>query len=158
MHTLRTIAFLAVAWSAAGTSTSAGAEPPPVNGPKTALDEYVAKSDQTYEWKVVKTFPGDGVTTFVVDLKSQSWSKVPEVDQVVWQHWPVVVKPNEVKHPTAFLNIGGGRNGNPAPDAASPQSVLMAKTTNTVVAELKMVRRADVRSRRVGAVQVHVAG
>jgi PhoPQ-activated pathogenicity-related protein len=111
----------------------------PVNGPKTALDEYVAKPDPTYEWKVVKTIPGDGVTTFVVDLKSQSWRKVPEVDRAVWQHWLLVVKPDAVKHPTAFLNIGGGRNGTPLPEGASPFSIAMAKATNTVVAELKMV-------------------
>jgi PhoPQ-activated pathogenicity-related protein len=111
----------------------------PVNGPKTALDEYVAKPDPTYEWKVVKTIPGDGVTTFVVDLKSQSWRAVPDVDRAVWQHWLVVVKPGTVKHPTAFLNIGGGRNGSPPPDGASLASIVMAKATNSVVAELKMV-------------------
>lgn len=86
----------------------------------------------------MKTIPGDGVTTFIVDLKSQACA-VPEVDRAVWQHWLIVVKPEAVKHPTAFLNIGGGRNGSPAPDAASPQSIAMAKTTNSVVAELKMV-------------------
>jgi PhoPQ-activated pathogenicity-related protein len=128
------IACLAVAVFAACTCAAE-----PVNGPKTPLDEYVAKADPTYEWKVVKTIPGDGVTTFIVDLKSQTWRKVPEVDRAVWQHWLVVVKPDAVKHPTAFLNIGGGRNGTPAPDAASPQSVTMAKVTNSVVAELKMV-------------------
>src|SRR5207237_7243722 len=34
---------------------------------------------------------------------------------------------------------GGGRNGSPAPEAASEQTLKMAKTTNSVVAELKMV-------------------
>ncbi len=111
----------------------------PVNGPKTALDEYIAKPDKAYEWKVVKTIPGDGCTTFVVDLKSQSWRAPPEVDRSVWQHWLVVVKPDTVKHDTGFLNIGGGKNGGPPPDQASPQSIHMAKATNSVVAELKMV-------------------
>src|SRR5688572_19698220 len=77
-----------------------------VNGPKTPLDEYVARPDPTYAWKVVKTVPGDGYTTFTVDLKSQSWRAPPEVDRAVWQHWLVVVKPHEVRHDTAFLNIG----------------------------------------------------
>ena len=94
-----------------------------MNGRKTPLDEYVAKPDPTYEWKVVKTIPGDGVTTFIVDLKSQTWRASPEVDRAVWQHWLVVVKPDAVKHPTAFLSIGGGRNGSPAPNEASPQSI-----------------------------------
>jgi PhoPQ-activated pathogenicity-related protein len=111
----------------------------PVNGPKTALDEYVAKPDPAFEWKVVKTIAGDGYTTFIVDLKSQSWRAMPEVDRPVWQHWLVVVRPNTVKHSTGFLSIGGGKNGSPAPDQASPQSINIAKTTNSVVAELKMV-------------------
>jgi PhoPQ-activated pathogenicity-related protein len=64
---------------------------------------------------------------------------MPEVDRAVWEHWLVVVKPDAVKHPTAFLSIGGGRNGSPAPTGASPQSITMAKTTNSVVAELRMV-------------------
>lgn len=111
----------------------------PVNGPKTALDEYVAKPDPAYAWKVVKTIPGDGVTTFVVDLKSQSWRAVPDVDQAVWQHWLIVVKPDAVKYSTAFLNIGGGRNGGPAPSGANPTTIAMAKATSSVIAELKMV-------------------
>src|SRR5262249_35007282 len=43
------------------------------------------------------------------------------------------------KHDIAFVNVGGGRNGGKAPDQASPQSIRMAKTTNSVVAELKMI-------------------
>ena len=139
MNTVRIVSRLAIAWSAVVATAACASGADPVNGPKTPLDEYVAKPDPTYEWKVVKTIPGDGCTTFVVDLKSQSWRAVPEVDRAVWQHWLVVVKPDTVKHPTAFLNIGGGRNGSPAPDAASPQSIAMAKATNSVVAELKMV-------------------
>ena len=88
---------------------------------------------------MVKTIPGDGCTTFIVDLKSQSWRTMPEVDRAVWEHWLVVVKPDVVKHPTAFLTIGGGANGSPAPKGASAQSINMAKTTNSVVAELRMV-------------------
>lgn len=137
MNTLSAVGWLAITWSAAVATAASAAEP--VNGPKTPLDEYVAKADPAYEWKVVKTVPGDGHTTFVVDLKSQSWRAVPEVDRAVWEHWLVVVKPDVVKHPTAFLTIGGGRNGSPAPDAAGAPSVAMAKATNSVVAELRMV-------------------
>lgn len=119
------------------TTSALAAEP--VNGAKTPLDEYIAKPDPAYEWKVVNTISGDGVTTFVIDLKSQSWRAAPDVDRSVWQHWLVVVKPDTVKHDTAFLNIGGGRNGTAAPNAATSQSINMAKVTNSVVAELKMV-------------------
>jgi PhoPQ-activated pathogenicity-related protein len=139
MNTFRIVSRLAIAWSAVVATAACAPGAEPVNGPKTPLDEYVAKPDPAYEWKVVKTTPGDGYTTFVVDLKSQAWRAVPEVDRAVWQHWLVVVKPDAVKHPTAFLSIGGGRNGSPVPDGASPQSVAMARATNSVVAELKMV-------------------
>jgi PhoPQ-activated pathogenicity-related protein len=111
----------------------------PLAPSKTALDDYVAKRDPTYSWKLVKTIPGDGYTTFVLDLQSQSWRTVPEVDRTVWQHWLVIVKPDQVKHETAYLRIGGGRNGDAAPEKPNPQLVLFAKGTNTVVAELGMV-------------------
>src|SRR5688572_16194637 len=114
MNPFRLVNRLAITWSAVVLTAACAFGAEPVNGPKTPLDEYVAKADPTYEWKVVKTIPGDGYTTFVVDLKSQSWRAVPEVDRAVWQHWLVVVKPDTVKHSTAFLNIGGGRNGSPA--------------------------------------------
>jgi PhoPQ-activated pathogenicity-related protein len=114
-----------------------GAEPAAPK--KTALDEYIAKRDPTYSWKLVKTIPGDGVTTFVLDLKSQTWGSVPRVNRTVWQHWLVIVKPDKVKHTTAYLRIGGGRNGSPAPKQPSPPLVALAKATNTVVADLGMV-------------------
>jgi PhoPQ-activated pathogenicity-related protein len=132
---VRRLALACVVAVAAG----AAAADPPTNGPKTALDEYVAKPDPAYEWKVVKTVPGDGYTTFIVDLKSQSWRAAPDVDRAVWQHWLTVVKPDTVKHSTGFLMIGGGKNGSPAPEAAGAATIAMAKATNSVVAELKMV-------------------
>ena len=121
----------------AGAAVGYGAEPPANR--KTPLDDYVAKLDPTYSWKVVKTILGDGYTTFVVDLKSQSWRTTPEVDRPVWQHWLVIIKPDVVEHDTAFLHIGGGKNGGKAPDKPNPQLVLMAKSTHTVVADLGMI-------------------
>jgi PhoPQ-activated pathogenicity-related protein len=106
---------------------------------KTPLDDYVAKADPSYSWKLVQTIPGEGYTTFVVDLKSQSWRAPREVDRALWQHWLVIVKPDEVKHETAHLRIGGGKNGDPAPNKPNPQSVLIATSTHTVVADLGMV-------------------
>lgn len=106
---------------------------------KTALDEYIAKPDPTYAWKLVKTIPGDGVTTYVLDLKSQSWRSLPQVDRPVWQHWLTIVKPATVKHETAYLRIGGGANGSEPPASANAQLIRYAQATNTVVADLGMV-------------------
>jgi PhoPQ-activated pathogenicity-related protein len=137
MKTLHTLVALAGTCVLLG--LSAGANAGPTAAKKTALDDYIARRDPTYSWKLVKTIPGDGVTTFVLDLKSQTWRAVPEVDRPVWQHWLVIVKPDRVKHDTAFLRIGGGNNGNPVPKQPNPQSVLFARATNTVVADLGMI-------------------
>src|SRR5262245_12232945 len=136
MKTLLLLLALGVAGLVPGLPARTHAQAPPK---KTALDDYIARADRTYEWKLVKTIPGDGVTTFVLDLKSQSWRAVPEVDRPLWQHWLVIVKPDKVKHETAYLRIGGGRNGSEAPGAPSAQSVQFARGTGTVVADLGMV-------------------
>src|SRR6266478_39965 len=94
---LATICWLAFSFSSKDFAAESS------TGVKTPLDDYIAKPDPTYSWKVVNTIPGDGHTTFIVDLKSQSWRSVPEVDRAVWQHWLVIVKPSVIKHETAFL-------------------------------------------------------
>jgi PhoPQ-activated pathogenicity-related protein len=126
-------------WCVALTLPAVGRGLEPASQGKTALDDYIAKPDPTYSWKLVKTVPGDGYTTLVVDLHSQTWRTRPEVDRTVWQHWLVIVKPDQVQHETAQLWIGGGKNGSPAPDKASARAVQFATSTNTVVAELGMV-------------------
>jgi PhoPQ-activated pathogenicity-related protein len=138
MKPLRTILLFGCACVLLGPAAPAAA--PAVEAPrKTALDDYVNKRDPSYAWKLVKTVKGDGYTAFVLDLKSQTWRAAPEVDRALWQHSLVVVKPDKVKHQTAFLRIGGGRNGGEVPKGASPQAVLLAKNTNSVVADLGMI-------------------
>jgi PhoPQ-activated pathogenicity-related protein len=138
MNTRHRLGVAILVWAVFGISSRSFAEDASTGG-KTPLDDYIAKPDPTYSWKVVNTIPGDGHMTFVVDLKSQTWRSQPEVDRTVWQHWLVVVKPEVVKHDTAFLIIGGGKNGGPAPADPSPQAVKFAKMTNSVVAELRMI-------------------
>lgn len=106
---------------------------------KTALDDYIAKPDMTYSWKLAKTIKGDGVTTYVLDLTSQTWRSTPEVNRPVWKHWLVVAKPDKVTSDTAFLMIGGGANGREAPKDAPADIVDRAKRTGTVVAALGQV-------------------
>ena len=106
---------------------------------RTALDEYVARPDPHYAWSVVKEVRDKGFTAYVVDMKSQAWRTPREVDRTVWQHWLVVVKPDEVKFDTGFLLIGGGSNDRPPPDRPEELVVQIALATSSVVAELKMV-------------------
>jgi PhoPQ-activated pathogenicity-related protein len=106
---------------------------------ETALDRYIAKPDPTYQWKLAKTIPGDGYTTYVLDLTSQTWRSAADVDRPVWKHWLSIVKPALVTSNKAFLYIGGGSNRDAAPNAPSQRMIDLAQGTNTVVAELGMV-------------------
>src|SRR6478672_8997513 len=106
---------------------------------ETALDRYVARPDPTYSWKIARTVPGKEVTQFVVDLKSQTWRTEQDVDRPVWQHWLTVVKPATPSTRFAFLRITGGANGGDPPASAEAATLRLAETTNSVVAELKMV-------------------
>jgi PhoPQ-activated pathogenicity-related protein len=106
---------------------------------ETALDRYVAKPDATYSWKVVRKVSSNPLTQFVVDLKSQTWRTEKDVDRPVWQHWLTIVKPASPSSKIAFLRITGGANGGEAPASAEAATLRLAETTNSVVAELKMV-------------------
>jgi PhoPQ-activated pathogenicity-related protein len=110
-----------------------------VRAEETALDRYVAKPDSTYSWKVVRTTTANGLTQYVVDLKSQTWRTEKDVDRTVWQHWLSVVKPARPSSSLALLRIGGGANGGEPPQSADEVGLRIAATTNSVVAELKMV-------------------
>ena len=106
---------------------------------KTPLDDYLAKPDPTYAWKLVKTIPGGGVTSYVIDLKSQTWRSTSEVDRPVWQHWLTIIKPDKVTSDTALLTIGGGRNDGVVPAAVPGDAIDRARRTGTVVVSLGQV-------------------
>jgi PhoPQ-activated pathogenicity-related protein len=106
---------------------------------ETALDRYIRKPDRTYAWRVVHTVKDDGLTQFLIDLKSQTWRTEADVNRPVWQHWLTIVKPDKPASKTAFLFIGGGDNAGAAPRSAEERTLRIAKATNTVVVELKMV-------------------
>jgi PhoPQ-activated pathogenicity-related protein len=106
---------------------------------KTPLDDYLARPDPTYAWKLVKTVPGDRVTSYVIDLKSQTWRRAPEVNRPVWRHWLTITRPDKVTSDTALLSIGGGRNGGAAPTAAPADAIDRARRSGTVVVTLGQV-------------------
>jgi PhoPQ-activated pathogenicity-related protein len=106
---------------------------------ETALDRYIAAPDPSYAWKLANTIPGQGYTTYVLDLTSQTWRSEKDVDRPVWKHWLTVVKPDDLKYHTAFLTIGGGSNRDKQPTSASSRTVDLALYTNSIVAELGTV-------------------
>jgi len=105
----------------------------------TALDAYVAKPDAAYAWKLVGTIPGKGFTTYVIDLKSQTWRTEKEVDRTLWEHWLTIVKPDDVQSKTAMLLIAGGGNGNEAPKGPNDLIAQWAVASKSIVAELKQI-------------------
>ena len=112
---------------------------PAAFGAETALDRYVKKPDPTYAWKIAAEKQGDGVSQWVIDLKSQTWRTELDVDRPVWQHWLIVCKPEKATAKKALLFIVGGANGGEPPAAAEARTLAIAKATNAVVAELRMV-------------------
>src|ERR1051326_206148 len=106
---------------------------------ETALDRYVARKDPVYGWKLVRTIPGEGYKTHVLELTSQTWRSEKDVDRPVWKHWLTIVRPDQVRSNKALLFIGGGKNGDPAPAKASERSAKIAVETGSVVADLGMV-------------------
>lgn len=108
-------------------------------GERTALDTYIAKPDTNYSWRLASTIPGDGYTTFVIDMISQSWLTPKEVNRTLWQHWLTLVVPDKLSSSTALLLIGGGSTRTNVPGKPDANLIVMAKTTKTVVAELRNV-------------------
>ena len=75
---------------------------------RTALDEYIAAPDPSYAYQLVRTVKEDGLTTYVIEMTSQTWLTTKEVDRPVWTHWVILVKPDEVKSTKGLLYISGG--------------------------------------------------
>jgi PhoPQ-activated pathogenicity-related protein len=103
-----------------------------------ALDRYIAKEDASYRWKVVQSTPGDGVTSHVIDMTSQTWRTTADVDRTEWQHWVTIVVPDKVTSDSAFLLIGGGRNGGEPPKEGDAFMKAVAAATGSVTVEIKM--------------------
>ena len=128
-------------------------ESPRLATAQTALDTYVAKADpfstvglgSTYN--VVNTIV-DPInmpplyTAHVIDMTSQRWRDLSEVDRIDWQHYMTVYTPN-LTPPGSFSNfgalvIGGGNNGG-APPGADPALGALAALTGSVVTSLRTV-------------------
>jgi PhoPQ-activated pathogenicity-related protein len=92
---------------------------------ETPLDRYVAAPDAHYRWELLSTIPGENYTAYVLEMTSQQWRMLEEVDRPVWKHWLVIVRPDQVKTDIGLLVIGGGSNERPrrrGPTRCSPRS------------------------------------
>lgn len=105
----------------------------------TPLDDYVAAPDSSYGYSLVNTIPGPGYKAYVLNMTSQSWRSLQEVNRTVWRHWLTLVVPDQVSSPTALLWINGGNNTDSAPTWLDTTLLSVAGSARTVVADLRMV-------------------
>src|SRR5438128_367269 len=111
----------------------------PAIGEVTALDRYVVAPDPSYRYELIETIPGDGYATHVLEMTSQRWRDESEVDRPLWKHWLTIIEPEQVGAGTALLIVGGGSNERKPPARANPLLAMVAVTTRSVIAELRMV-------------------
>lgn len=105
----------------------------------TALDDYIAAPDSNYSYSVANTIPGQGYTTYIINMTSQKWRDSSEVDKPLWKHWLIIIRPDTAVSNISLLCINGGGNGSSAPTSAEDEFVQMALKTNSVVSIFKMV-------------------
>ena len=106
---------------------------------KTALDEYVAKADPAYSWKLVHTVEGKESTGYILEMTSQSWGEDKKVDRTKWMHTVTIVRPKVLKSDVGLVFVtGGGNDGRPRTTVDGTMRGI-AEYTGSVVTELRMV-------------------
>ncbi len=108
-------------------------------GKVSGLDHYIQAPDPNYHFELIKTIPGEGFTTYVLDMTSQAWRSAAEVDHPIWKHWLTIIRPDQVKGTTGFLFITGGSITAKAPEKPTAENIDIAMTSHSVVAELRGV-------------------
>ncbi|HEU0118945.1 MAG TPA: PhoPQ-activated pathogenicity-related family protein [Bryobacteraceae bacterium] len=106
---------------------------------KTALDDYVARPDPAYSWKLAHTVPGRGVTGYILEMTSQTWGEGKQVDRTKWVHWVTVIRPKVLKSSTGLLFVTGGANDGRSRTTVDGTLAGIAEYTGSVVTELRMV-------------------
>ncbi|MCK5862399.1 MAG: PhoPQ-activated pathogenicity-related family protein [Candidatus Hydrogenedentes bacterium] len=105
----------------------------------TPLDEYVAAPDPSYSWELRHTHHGKGWEGHVLYMASQTWLTEEQVDRSLWEHWLVIIIPDEVVSTTGFMMIGGGNNQGNMPKGADANLRRIARATKTVCAQIHQV-------------------
>jgi PhoPQ-activated pathogenicity-related protein len=138
MRCLLLVCAMLVAQVCVGTEPDARA----LAAASTALESYVAKPDDTYEWHVRARYQVHGAQIVELTLTSQTWRGF------AWKHQLVLIKPSRVDDPDrGLLIVGGGRwrdsyDTEPPPEELQEGAdtfIAMARRLHTVVAVLGQV-------------------
>lgn len=111
---------------------------------ETALDRYVAAKDDSFRYRLAATSPGAGVTLYQLELTSQTWLSVAEVDKPEWRHWLTIIRPARLTSSTAVLYIDGGSE-RATPEMPNPLLQVAAAETGAVVVHLAQVPNQPLR-------------
>jgi PhoPQ-activated pathogenicity-related protein len=88
-------------------SPAANAKEPVDDEIPTALQDYVAADDDSYEWKILRKESSSGALFYDIDLTSQTWQGIP------WKHALTAFVPANIQYKdTVLLFIYGGSTGN----------------------------------------------
>lgn len=109
----------------------------------TPLDDYVNAPDPHFQYELIKTYPEQGYTVYVLNVTSQKWLDETIVVNPIWWHYLSVVIPDVIKRPdAAFMFIEGGNNDNdiPQPTDNFVQLIsLFSVSTGTIGADLQQI-------------------
>ncbi len=106
---------------------------------ESALDRYVHRPDANFHYDLVSQSKGPGYTAYVLSLTSQQYLTAAEVNRPIWTHWLTVIKPDVVSTHIGLLFIGGGDNGDGAPQQPDALASEIAVMTGAVTATLSNV-------------------
>ncbi len=101
------------------------------------LVEYVTRPDDSFAVEVVDRQPVEGGVAVFARLTSQTWQDIP------WQHWLVIFRPDTVTHPDNMVLVVGGGNIRETPpglgggEARAAQQVAVA--TQSAIALVNQV-------------------
>ncbi|MEM7369819.1 MAG: PhoPQ-activated pathogenicity-related family protein [Bacteroidota bacterium] len=106
---------------------------------RTLFEAHFDQVDPAFEYELVSTIPGEGHTTYVIRMVSQSWLTTEQVKDPVWWHWLTVVVPDQLTSDIGLLFIGGGSRKSEQPSEADPMMLQTALASQSVAVSLHNV-------------------
>ncbi|TVR61613.1 MAG: hypothetical protein EA420_11385 [Candidatus Competibacteraceae bacterium] len=113
-----------------------------VQAEETALDRYVARPDPNYAYTLYHTQREIGYTAYFLNMTSQKWRSIQEVDRPIWEHEVIILIPRFALDSTrtAVLLIDGGSNrAEPSITSVPPVLGAASMATGAVIAAVRQV-------------------